>query len=116
MSGLLLSQEDIELIRMKDYCDTPKESGYRSLHMVVAVPVYLVNRKKIVPVEIQFRSIAMDAWASLEHELRYKNKGTLSPEIVNALKECAQDLHEVDERMSRIRHHVLNDESEYSKY
>ena len=84
--------------------------------MVVAVPVYLVRRKKIVPVEIQFRSIAMDAWASLEHELRYKNKGDLSQEIVNALKECAQDLHEVDERMSRIRHHVLNNESEYSNY
>ena len=116
MSGLLLSQEDIELIRMKDYCNSPKESGYRSLHMVVAVPVYLVNRKKIVPVEVQFRSIAMDAWASLEHELRYKNKGSLAAEIVDALKACAEDLHEVDERMSRIRHHVLNDESEYSQY
>ena len=116
MSGLLLSQEDIELIRMKDYCNSPKESGYRSLHMVVAVPVYLVNRKKIVPVEVQFRSIAMDAWASLEHELRYKNKGSLAAEIVDALKACAEDLHEVDERMSRIRHHVLNDEREYSQY
>ena len=116
MSGLLLSQEDIELIRMKDYCNSPKESGYRSLHMVVAVPVYLVNRKKIVPVEVQFRSIAMDAWASLEHELRYKNKGSLAAEIVDSLKACAEDLHEVDERMSRIRHHVLNDESEYSQY
>ena len=93
MSGLLLSQEDIELIRMKDYCNSPKESGYRSLHMVVAVPVYLVNRKKIVPVEVQFRSIAMDAWASLEHELRYKNKGSLAAEIVDALTHktsCAQ--------------------------
>ena len=116
MSGLLLSQEDIELIRMKDYCNSPKESGYRSLHMVGAVAVYLVNRKKIVPVEVQFRSIAMDAWASLEHELRYKNKGSLAAEIVDALKACAEDLHEVDERMSRIRHHVLNDESEYSQY
>ena len=116
MSGLLLAQEDIELIRMKDYCNLPKESGYRSLHMVVSVPVYLVNRKKIVPVELLFRSIAMDAWASLEHELRYKNKGTLSDDIVDALKECAQTLHEVDERMSRIRHHVLNDENEYSQY
>ena len=116
MSGLLLSQEDVQLIRMKDYCDNPKESGYRSLHMVVAVPVFLVRRKKIVPVEIQFRSIAMDAWASLEHELRYKNKGDLSKEIVDALKECAEELHVVDERMSRIRHHVLNNESEYSKY
>ena len=116
MSNLLLSQEDIELIRMKDYCRNPKESGYRSLHMVVAVSVYLVEGKKIVPVEVQFRSIAMDAWASLEHELRYKNKGKLSLEIVETLKDCAETLHNVDERLSRIRHQVLNDENEYSNY
>ncbi len=116
MANLLLTQEDIELIRMRDYCDNPKESGYRSLHVVVAVPVYLVNRKKIVPVEVQFRSIAMDAWASLEHELRYKNKGDLPVDVVNTLKGSAEILHEIDERLSRIRHQVLNTESEYSKY
>jgi putative GTP pyrophosphokinase len=114
--SLLLDQEDIEMIRIKDYCRNPKESGYRSLHVVVALPVYLVNRKKMIPVEIQFRSIAMDAWASLEHELRYKNKGELSREIVNTLKECAETLHEVDERMSRVRHEVLKDESKYSDF
>ena len=116
MSNLLLSQEDIELIRMKDYCNNPKESGYRSLHVVIAIPVYLVNRKKIVPVEVQFRSIAMDAWASLEHELRYKNKGKLPANVVHTLKGSAEILHEIDERLSKIRHQVLNDESEYSKY
>lgn len=116
MSSLLLAQEDIELIRVKDYCNNPKESGYRSLHVVVAVPVYLVNRKKMVPVEIQFRSIAMDAWASLEHELRYKNKGELSQDIVDTLKESAELLHTVDERLSKIRHKVLNDENKYSNY
>ena len=116
MSNLLLSQEDIELIRMKDYCNNPKESGYRSLHVVIAIPVYLVNRKKIVPVEVQFRSIAMDAWASLEHELRYKNKGKLPANVVHPLKGSAEILHEIDERLSKIRHQVLNDESEYSKY
>jgi putative GTP pyrophosphokinase len=116
MSNLLLRQEDIEMIRVKNYVDNPKESGYRSLHVVVAVPVYLVNRKKIVPVEIQFRSIAMDAWASLEHELRYKNKGELAQDIENTLKECADILHNVDERMSRVRHEVLKDENKYSDY
>ena len=116
MAKLLIDQEDISFIREKDYCNNPKPSGYRSLHVVIAVPVYLVNRKKMVPVEIQFRSIAMDAWASLEHELRYKNKGKLSQEIVDTLKECAETLHDVDERLSRIRHKVLNDESEYSNY
>ncbi|MBQ3291466.1 MAG: GTP pyrophosphokinase family protein [Mogibacterium sp.] len=116
MSGLLLAQEDIELIKIKDYTNNPKESGYRSLHLVVSVPVYLVNRKKMVPVELQFRSIAMDAWASLEHELRYKNKGELSQDIVDTLKECAETLHKVDERLSKVRHQVLHDENKYSNY
>lgn len=116
MANLLLGQEDIELIRMKDYCDKPKESGYRSLHVVISLPVYLVNRKKIVPVEVQFRSIMMDAWATLEHELRYKNKDNLLYNARMGLRECADSLHEVDEKMSRIRHYVLNDENEYSNY
>ena len=116
MSRLLLSQEDIEMIRVRDYCDKPKESGYRSVHVVIAVPVYLVNRRKIVPVEIQFRSVMMDAWASLEHELRYKNKGELAQGIVDTLKECAENLHEVDERMSRVRHEVLLTDNKYSNY
>ena len=116
MARLLVDQEDISFIREKDYTKNPKPSGYRSLHIVIAVPVYLVNRKKMVPVEVQFRSIAMDAWASLEHELRYKNKGKLSQDIVDTLKECAETLHNVDERLSHIRHKVLNDESEYSNY
>ena len=116
LANLLLAQEDIEMIRVKDYCDKPKESGYRSMHVVVAVPVYLVNKKKIVPVEIQFRSVMMDAWASLEHELRYKNKGDLAPEIVDTLKECAENLHEVDETMSRVRHEVLRTGNKYNDY
>lgn len=116
MSNMMLKQEDIEMIRIKDYVNSPKESGYRSLHVVVAVPVYLVNSKRMVPVEVQFRSIAMDAWASLEHELRYKNKGELAQETENTLKECADILHNVDERMSRVRHEVLKDENKYSDY
>ena len=116
LSDLLLDQEDVEVIRVKDYCDNPKESGYRSMHVVVAVPVYLVNKRKMVPVEIQFRSVMMDAWASLEHELRYKNKGKLAQEIVDTLKDCAENLHEVDEKMSRVRHEVLKTDSKYSDY
>ena len=118
MSEILLNQEDIELIRMKDYCNNPKESGYRSLHVVVSVPVYLVDGKRIVPVEIQFRSIAMDAWASLEHELRYKYKGELSDETVTALKESADTLHKVDIRLSKIRYQILGKKTQnkYSDY
>ena len=98
MSSLLLSQEDIEMIRVKDYCDNPKD------------------KRKMVPVEIQFRSVMMDAWASLEHELRYKNKGNLAQEIVDTLKECAENLHEVDETMSRVRHEVLKTGNKYNDY
>lgn len=116
LMNLLLDQEDVELIRMKDYVNTPKESGYRSVHAVVALPVFLVNNKHMVPVEIQFRSIAMDVWASLEHELRYKNKGQLSEEIENELKECAETLSNVDHKMSKIRKAVLEEETEYSDY
>ena len=116
MSNLLLAQEDIDMIKVKDYCDKPKDSGYRSLHVVVAVPVYLVGMMKKVPVEIQFRSIVMDAWASLEHELRYKNKGELTQDIVDSLKECAESLHYIDERLSRVRHEVLKDDNKYSDY
>lgn len=116
MSGLLLEQSDIELIRIKDYCKNPKESGYRSLHVVVALPVYLVNRKAMVPVELQFRSVAMDTWACLEHELRYKNKGALTDEVKGRLNSCAQRLTEIDEEMSAIRHEVLNSDTDYSNY
>ena len=116
MLNLLLEQSDIELIRIKDYCKKPKESGYRSLHVVVAIPVYLVNRSALVPVEIQFRSIAMDTWASLEHELRYKNKGALSDEIQEELKNCARQLAKIDENMAHIRHEVLDDGNEYSDF
>ena len=116
MSNLLLDQEDIDMIKVRDYCDKPKESGYRSLHVVVAVPVYLVGAMKKVPVEIQFRSVVMDAWASLEHELRYKNKGALTQDIVDSLKECAESLHYIDERLSKVRHEVLKDDNKYSDY
>lgn len=107
MSELLLQQSDVRLIRIKDYCKQPKESGYRSLHLVIAIPVFLVNSKATVPVEIQFRSIAMDTWASLEHELKYKNSGALSEEVQEQLKECSRTLAEVDRQMEHIRHQVF---------
>lgn len=107
MSELLLKQSDVKLIKIKNYCENPKESGYRSMHVVIAIPVFLVNSKATVPVEIQFRSIAMDTWASLEHELKYKNRGALTEELQQQLKACAETLAEVDEQMERIRHQVF---------
>ena len=107
MSELLLKQSDVDLIKIKDYCKNPKPSGYRSLHEVISIPVFLVNSKTTVPVEIQFRSIAMDTWASLEHELKYKNKGALTEDIQKQLTQCAKTLSDVDEQMERIRHQVF---------
>lgn len=107
MSELLLKQSDVDLIKIKDYCKNPKPSGYRSLHVVISIPVFLVNSKTTVPVEIQFRSIAMDTWASLEHELKYKNRGALTEDIQKQLTQCAKTLSDVDEQMERIRHQVF---------
>ena len=107
MSELLRKQSDVDLIKIKDYCKNPKPSGYRSLHVVISIPVFLVNSKTTVPVEIQFRSIAMDTWASLEHELKYKNKGALTEDIQKQLTQCAKTLSDVDEQMERIRHQVF---------
>ena len=103
----LKAQGDVQIIREKDYIKNPKPSGYRSLHVVISIPVFLVNSKTTVPVEIQFRSIAMDTWASLEHELKYKNKGALTEAIQKQLTQCAKTLSDVDEQMERIRHQVF---------
>ena len=107
ISQLLMDQEDVRTVKVKDYCKNPKPSGYRSLHVVVEIPVFLVDGKKMVPVEIQFRTIAMDTWASLEHDLKYKNKGALSADVKDQLQECASTLADVDVQMERIRHKVF---------
>ena len=72
IADMLTMQDDIKLIRISDYIKNPKQNGYRSLHLIVSVPVFLSNRKEIVKAEVQIRTIAMDFWASLEHELAYK--------------------------------------------
>ena len=74
VADMLLGQNDIHLIEKKDYIKNPKDSGYRSLHLVISVPVFLLDGCEEVPVEIQLRTVAMDFWASLEHQLRYKNE------------------------------------------
>lgn len=107
ISRLLLKQSDVKLIKVKDYCQNPKETGYRSLHVVISIPVFLVKERVHVPVELQFRSIAMDTWATLEHELRYKNNGELSGEIIEKLRNCASMLANIDEQMEEIRQQVL---------
>ncbi len=102
VADLLKSQDDIVLVKERDYITTPKKNGYRSLHLVVQVPVYLAEGKVWVPVEIQIRSIAMDLWASLEHQLRYKEPQRIPRDLSAELQKTAQDMAEIDLRMQRI--------------
>ena len=100
-----LKQDDIELIERKDYIKNPKPSGYRSLHLIVQVPIFLQNTKKFVNVEVQFRTIAMDFWASLEHKMRYKKDIPESQVkfLQEELYDCAEQSAKLDERMQGIR-------------
>lgn len=103
IADALIQQDDIRLIEKKDYITHPKPNGYRSLHLLISVPVFFAEHKKHVKVEVQIRTIAMDSWASLEHQLRYKQRVAERPEIAEQLKECADLLSEVDSRMLGIR-------------
>ncbi len=105
VADMLLSQNDITLVNRKDYIVSPKENGYRSLHLVIKIPIFLSDRVEMVPAEIQIRTVAMDFWASLEHQLRYKSKTgdkAVSETISRELKACAEDSAELDLRMQDI--------------
>ena len=104
----LSMHDDIRIIKQKDYIQNPKPSGYRSLHLIVTVPVYLSTGKKVVPVEIQIRTIAMDFWASLEHQLRYKTKNNVPADLSEELKALADTINSTDMRMEDI-YHKIND-------
>lgn len=101
----LLQQDDITLIQRKDYIQNPKENGYRSLHLIVEIPIFLQDRKKLMKVEVQFRTIAMEFWANLEHQLRYKKN--LSADIVEKtaerLSNCAELSAHLDKQMQEIK-------------
>ena len=88
---------------MKDYIKNPKPNGYRSLHMIVEIPIFLAQEKKFMKVEIQLRTIAMDFWASLEHQLRYKKDFVFTEEMAQELRDCAQLSAQVDLRMDSLR-------------
>ena len=101
-----LKQDDIVLLQKKDYITNPKANGYRSLHLIVAVPIYLSSGKRMTKVEIQLRTIAMDFWASLEHQLRYKQDTVFTEEMARELLECAQLSATLDRRMDDLRKSV----------
>ena len=102
---LLLKQEDVKLLKRKDYIQHSKENGYRSLHIVVSIPVFLADRVEVTPVEIQIRTIGMDMWASLEHKIRYKNN-TNTEDYKDKLKECAVEISDVEAKMQTIHSEI----------
>lgn len=108
LADCLLSQDDIKLIEKKDYIKNPKKSGYRSLHLIIEVPIFLKNEKRRMKVEVQLRTIAMDFWASLEHKLRYKKNINLDEieMLEKDLLECSEISAALDKRMEEIRNRI----------
>ena len=103
---MLLQQSDITLVKRKDYVELPKENGYRSLHLVVKISVFLSGITAKIPVEIQLRTVAMDYWASLEHMLRYKNNDSDTQQYAAMLLDCANTLADTEKTMQFIREHI----------
>lgn len=106
LADCLLDQDDIRLVARKDYIKKPKPNGYRSLHLIVEVPIFLTDEKKPMRVEVQFRTIAMDFWASLEHKMKYKKHIAKAESISNELFYCAELIAQLDGRMQQIREKI----------
>lgn len=102
----LLKQDDIILVEQKDYIKNPKPNGYRSLHLILDIPIFLTHEKKHMRVEVQFRTIAMDFWASLEHKMKYKKHIENAESISEELKYCADLISQLDRRMEQIRNRI----------
>lgn len=103
VADMLTAQDDITLIQRKDYIKTPKPNGYRSLHLVVEVPIFLSGGKQLMRVEVQIRTIAMNFWASLEHQIHYKKSQDDVEDVVAQLTNCANVIYETDMKMQNIR-------------
>ncbi len=112
LADALLSQDDIALVNIKDYIKNPKPNGYRSLHIIVAIPIFLAKEKRMMKVEIQLRTIAMDFWASLEHQLRYKKDVEFTEEMASELYLCAEKSAELDFRMDALRKSVMGNKTD----
>lgn len=107
LSKRLCSQDDIRVVEVKDYIKNPKDNGYRSLHLILEIPIFLLEEKKYMRVEVQFRTIAMDFWASLEHKVRYKKEETPNhAEVSRELKDCADEINKLDVKMQDIRRKI----------
>ena len=106
VARLLTSQDDVKLVELRDYIRQPKANGYRSLHLIVEIPVFLQDGRVMVPVEVQIRTIAMDFWASLEHSMRYKAQGLVPPDICEELQEVGEDIAVLDHKMQAIHDRI----------
>ena len=102
LAEAIVGQDDITLVEKKDYIANPKPNGYRSLHLIVSVPMFFSQQKMDMKVEVQIRTIAMDFWASLEHQIKYKKEIPDQENIVAKLKSCADDIARIDEEMMDI--------------
>ena len=111
LANSLLQQDDIRLVKAKDYIQHPKKSGYRSLHLIVEVPIFLLNQKRPMKVEIQLRTIAMDFWASLEHTLQYKkNISKFEADLIaKELRDCADKSAALDIQMENLKNKILQE-------
>ena len=107
IADMISDQRDIKVLAVKDYITYPKESGYRSYHMIVTVPVYLSDRIVDTKVEIQIRTVAMDFWASLEHKIHYKFEGDAPEHIKSELIECSRMVSDLDARMLSLNEEIL---------
>ena len=110
VAEMFLRQDDVKLIEIKDYIKNPKPNGYRSYHMIVEIPVFFADRKQYIKVEVQFRTIAMDFWASLEHQMKYKKDIDNTDDIVLQLKSCADTIAETDIKMMNIRKKLISED------
>ena len=103
LADIFSRQPDIKILKQRDYVSAPKESGYRSYHIIIEVPIYLTDTTEHLPVEVQIRTQAMDFWASLEHKVRYKYNDEMPETITRNLKECAEKIAELDNQMFQIQ-------------
>ena len=106
VAKLLTSQDDVHLKEIRDYIQHPKPNGYRSLHLILEIPVFLQEGRILVPVEVQIRTIAMDFWASLEHDLRYKAHGIVPQDISDELQQVGEDIARLDQKMQSIHDRI----------
>ena len=118
MASCLMEQDDIVIVEKKDYIKKPKPNGYRSLHLIVETPIFLQKEKRMMKVEVQFRTIAMDFWASLEHRMHYKKNLDIKLQemLVAELRDCAEESANLDIRMETVKDYIEENTEKSQKY